>query len=227
MDTNELLIEFCNFNHSSSEEEWRRNIFLKACKCLDISTDKIENDFSDSEIVRIIKNELGVTSHFFLHSKEFLLEGHNLSIIKTDISLLNKQTEIVNKIKKDKRYKKEYFKNAIPNPFFSIQFGVQRKEMWKEVLGFWKTQYSTTWEDAFYELIWTINSTRVYYSYVVDEKGNITITYSFSDILDLKPNFGKNIKYNAICVVLGFLYHDILGSSDSLEIKARWTTKIQ
>ena len=90
-----------------------------------------------------------------------------------------------------------------------------------------EAQYRATWEMAMNELTWTVRSTIVHYKYEVDNSGQITIDYSFTDILDLRPNWsGRSIEYNAICSVLGFLYHDVLGNSDELKVRAYWTKRV-
>ena len=149
--------------------------------------------------------------------------------MKNDGALLKEQSRIVNEIKNKSNYK---LKKDEGNDSFDTQLGRQRAkgEMWKQALEFWKwvDEYSATWDMAFNELTWTVRSVRIKYEYEVDLDGNITFRYWFSDTLDLRPSWGdRSLEYNAICTVLGFLYHDVLGGSDELQIKAYWTTTIK
>ena len=101
--------------------------------------------------------------------------------------------------------------------------------MWKQALGFWRwpTTYRATWVMAFDELTWAVRSVTIECRYVVEANGKITFNYSFSDTLDLRPNWVyRSMEYNAICVVMGFLYHDVVGGNDKLKIKANWKTEV-
>lgn len=195
----------------------RRVLFKAACKYLGINTTQAENLF-------------GVGFHSILQSSSVQLSGEILNKVKQDPAILNKQKEIVAEIKKDPLYRV----GIVPSKEikkFGIQLGGQRArgEMWKQALEFWKwrTDYSATWEMAFDELTWAVRSVNVEYSYVADSNGHITISYNFTDTLDLRPSWGnRSIEYNAICCVLGFMYHDVLGGSDELQVKANWKTII-
>ena len=81
---------------------------------------------------------------------------------------------------------------------------------------------------AFDELTWTVRSVQIRYEYKVDITGNIRIDYWFTDTLDLRPSWGyRSMEYNAICAVLGFLYHDAMGNSDELQVQAYWSKSIK
>ena len=101
--------------------------------------------------------------------------------------------------------------------------------MWIQALEFWRwtTKHSATWEMACDELTWAVRSNWVNYNCIVEPNGIITINYSFSGTLDLRPDWiHRSTGYNAICFVLGFLYHDIMGGNDELKINANWKTEI-
>ncbi|MTI32681.1 hypothetical protein E1171_17815 [Cytophagales bacterium RKSG123] len=163
-----------------------------------------------------------------LQSDSICLAGSSLEKVKKDGALLREQTKLVAGIKSDQYYKVAKFDGS---GHFGTQLGGQRAkgEMWKQALEVWKwnNEYSATWEMAFNELTWTVRSVTVKYRYVVTSDGKITINYWFSDVLDLRPSWGdRSLEYNAICFVLGFLYHDVLGGSDELKVKAYWSTSL-
>ena len=194
----------------------RRAIFRAACKYLGMDPDQVENIFM-----------VGV--HSMLQSDAIYLSGNLLDKIKNDEALLREQKKIISKIENKSGYK---VREDAGDGIFSTQLGGQRVkgEMWRQALEFWKwgNDYSATWEMAFNELTWTVRSVRIKYEYEVDLDGNITFRYWFIDTLDLRPSWGdRSLEYNAICTVLGFLYHDVLGGSDELQIKAHWTTIIK
>lgn len=219
-------------SHANSDPGWgttlRRKMCLTACKYLGIPIDSVGSDPSDSKLVSTIKNGLGVAFHSVLHSPEIYLEGSSLEKVRNDPGFLRLQREkVLYEIKRDPSYKS---KELTGKGSFGFQFGGRRArgEMWRQALGFWKDEYSATWEMAFNELTWTVRSTTVYYKYSVDLDGHATVNYSFTDTLDLRPSWGdRSWEYNAICTVLGFIYHDVLGSSDELKIKARWSTRVR
>lgn len=189
----------------------RRVIFWAACKYLGINPNRAESIF-------------GVGFHSIFQSNAVQLSGNILEDVKQDPAILRTQQIILKEIKSDTRYKIKEFNDSGD---FSAQLGGQRarEEMWKQALEFWKwtSDYRTTWESAFNELTWTVRSVKIYYDYVADMNGKISIQYHFSDRLDLRPDWGyRSMEYNAICVVLGFLYHDVLGGSDELQIQADW-----
>ena len=195
--------------------KYRRKLFKAACIYLGMDKNKVDNLL-----------EIGV--HSLLQSSSIRLEGSILEKVKNDPAILKKQQELIRGIKKDSRYKIKRFDYT---KSFNTQFGGNRArgEMWKQALEFWKwiDEYSDTWEMAFNELTWAVRSTNVKYSYISDINGKIIFKYSFSDTLDLRPSWGsRSMEYNAICYVLGFLYHDVLGGNDELEITAQWTTTI-
>ena len=194
----------------------RRAVFRAACRYLGINPTQAEGI-------------VGVGFHSILQSDSVELTGNILEEVKRDPALLKEQERIVAEIKKRPDYK---VKPIDGSTSFGAQLGGQRArgEMWKQALGFWRwtNQYSATWEMAFNELTWAVRSVTIKCIYVADTNGNITLNYTFTDTLDLRPSWGnRSLEYNAICFVLGFLYHDLVGGSDELRINARWKTEIK
>ncbi len=195
----------------------RRAMFRAACKYLDMDPDRVENIFM-----------VGV--HSMLQSDAICLSGNGLDKVKHDPALIREQEKTISEIKNDPDYKSKELVER--NKSFRTQLGGQRAkgEMWKQALEFWKwhNEYSATWDMAFNELTWTVRSVEIQYEYDVDINGNMTFRYWFKDVLDLRPSWGgRSMEYNAICTVLGFLYHDVLGGSDELQVQAYWTTTIK
>ncbi len=193
--------------------DYRRALFRAACKYLGMDEHKVDNLL-----------EIGV--HSLLHSSTIQLDGNILEKVKGDPTIVAKQNEIIQTIKQNPKYLNFILKGEPKT--FSVQLGGNRARaaMWEQALEFWKwhTEYSATWEMAFNELTWAVRSTRVTYSYTATTEGEITIRYAFSDILDLRPDWtNRTWEYNAICTVLGFLYHDVLGGNDELKITANWS----
>ena len=197
--------------------EARRAMFRAACKYLGMNPDMAGNIFM-----------VGV--HSMLQSDAICLTGNSLDKVKNDNALLSQQQRLIETIKKDPDYKSKILNQT--GKSFNTQLGGQRAkgEMWKQALEFWKwnNEYSATWDMAFNELVWTVRSVNIKYEYQVDTDGSITFRYWFSDTLDLRPSWGnRSTEYNAVCAVLGFLYHDALGGSDELQVQAFWSTTIK
>lgn len=208
--------------HNGFDPGWgtkaRRALFRAACKYLKMNPDKVENAFM-------------VGIHSVLHSSAICLDGSLLEKVKNDSAFVSKENELIQRIKKDVDYKIRSFssKDKEARPFFGTQLGGSRAktEMWKQALEFWKwhNEYSATWEVAFDELTWTVRTVLIRYEYKVDIQGNIRIDYWFTDTLDLRPG-GRSKEYDAVCSVLGFLYHDLMGNSDELQVQGYWSKNI-
>jgi hypothetical protein len=206
-------------SYQGSDPGWgtaaRRALFRAACKYLGINPTQTDNI-------------IGVGVHSILQSNYVELTGNILENVKQDPALLQKQASLVEEIRRRREYKVTLIDGKVS---FPTQLGGQRARgaMWKQALGFWRwtNEYSATWEMAFNQLTWTVRSVMINCSYVVETNGKITLNYDFSDKLDLRPDWkNRSMEYNAICTVLGFLYHDLLGGSDELKIKGKWKTEI-
>jgi len=49
------------------------------------------------------------------------------------------------------------------------------------------------------------------------------IDYALEDELDLEPSKDRSSAYNAVTKILGFLYHDILGGNNEMQVQAHWS----
>jgi hypothetical protein len=54
----------------------------------------------------------------------------------------------------------------------------------------------------------------------------ITISYSFTDYLDLTPDPYRSLGYNVCSVFTGVPYHYLLGGNAGMEVHAEWKTTI-
>ena len=206
---------FEDYKGSGWGHKIRREVFHAACKYLGQNPTSIENIY-------------GAGFHSVLQSQTVQLTGQGLDKVKNDSAVINMQNSIVREVKSDPRYMKEDF-------FFSGRKGVQlggmraQEEMWKQALEIWKwaDEYSTTWGVAFNELTWLLRTISIYYNGQSTVAGKIVISYSFTDVFDLRPNWQtRSTEYNAACAVLGFIYHDLIGGNDELNLQATWEVRI-
>ena len=100
-------------------------------------------------------------------------------------------------------------------------------------------KYADTWNVATNELTWAIRGATVRYVGIYHSVYNLygfsymhEMEFSIDDKLDLRPRSGhkidfnmsdKHYAYNAVCSVLGSLYHDIFGNTDSMRVRVKWT----
>ncbi len=95
-------------------------------------------------------------------------------------------------------------------------------------------KHANTWNVAMNELTWTIRNATVKYNGVYHSIYNIIgyiyfweMEFSIADPYDLRPRFGGKINfdsdYNIMTTILGSVYHDILGNTDQMQIRAMWT----
>ena len=206
--------------HDDGDHGWgtvlRQKMFRSACEFMNTDPHIANNIFS-----------VGANSIF--QSNYVELKGGLLEDIKVDPDLLSKQEKFIQTyIECDSRYKQSAF---VTSGSYGVQFGGQRapEKMWIQLLEIhnWSTDYYATWEVAFNELTWTVRSTNIIAEAEIEKNGTITIHNRFEDTLDLRPSETRSPEYNAACYILGFLYHDLLGGSDELKTKAKWTTVIQ
>ena len=207
--------------HNDGDHGWgtemRQKIYLSACKYMNVDP-------------YVATNIFGVGLNSMFQSDYLEIQGLLLENIKQDSGMLAQQKKvIIDKIELDPYYRVgriDEFGN------YEVQFGGQRSkaEMWKQLLEVhkWSTEHHATWDVALNELTWTVRTTKVYVDYSAEIDGVMTLHSNFEDTLDLRPSWNtRSMEYNAACVVLGFMYHDILGGSDELKTKAKWTTVIQ
>ncbi len=209
-------LKFETYKGSGWGHKIRREVFFAACKYLGQNPTKIESIY-------------GAAFFSVLQSDTAQLTGDGLEKVKNDPAMINLQNSIISKIKNNPEYRK---KSITENRTANIQLGGQRAhaEMWKQALEVWKwaDEYSPTWDVAFDELTWLLRSISVNYNAVSDTNGTIKISYRFTDKFDLRPDWhSRSTEYNAICAVLGYIYHDAMGCNDELKIKGDWTVEIK
>ncbi|PKQ60787.1 hypothetical protein BZG02_18125 [Labilibaculum filiforme] len=207
--------KFEDYKGSGWGHETRREMFFAACKYLGQNPTHIENIY-------------GAGFHSVLQTSTVQLTGEGLNKVKNDPEIQSLQTSIVRDIKSDSDYKKAIVTRSITK---NIQLGGQRADaaMWKQALGIskWADEYSPTWQVACNELTWLLRSVPVRYRAQADTSGKITISYRFTDTFDLRPNWQtRSMEYNAICTVLGVIYHDVIGCNDELKIQGSWVVAI-
>ncbi len=101
-------------------------------------------------------------------------------------------------------------------------------------------KYADTWKVGMNELTWSLRHASVAYTGNYHAVHNVygfaflwEMEFSIEDILDLRPHSGKSIDfggkdegeraYNIVTSILGTAYHDILGNTDNLRVRASWT----
>lgn len=206
---------FQDYKGSGWGHETRRDVFYAACRYLGQNPTRIENIY-------------GAGFHSVLQSSSVQLTGEVLEKVKNDPEIQNLQREIVQDIKNDSRYKRFGFPIIRTK---GIQLGGHRADtaMWKQVLEISKLadEYSPTWQVACNELTWLLRSIRLNFKAKANINGRITILYHFTDTFDLRPDWAsRSFEYNAICAVLGFIYHDVIGCNDELKIHGNWVVEI-
>lgn len=104
------------------------------------------------------------------------------------------------------------------------------------------SKYSATWEVGLNELTWSIRNVSIQYNGAYCAVYNV-IGFAFiwemelaiEDIFDLRPRSGKKIDfggrnsgekaYNTVTSILGTAYHDIIGNTDNLRVRAHWMSR--
>lgn len=70
-----------------------------------------------------------------------------------------------------------------------------------------------------------VRSVFIKYTVEVKKDGSVSIIYAFEDTFDLRPGQGRNLEYNTITMIAGFLYHDLMGGNDLMKVKADWSNE--
>lgn len=158
-----------------------------------------------------------------------------------DVDISNSQ-RLIKKINEDSAfiaYEKEIASLVINSPDYlnknfeiselplkSIQLGGKRAKggMWDQFKNPFSKKYRDTWKVAANELTWLLRSIGVKSKVVVNKNGNVIINHKFKDIFDLRPsdNGSRSFEYDVVSIITGFLYHDIAGGNDLMEIKGNW-----
>jgi RHS repeat-associated protein len=145
------------------------------------------------------------------------LVGPALEKVQQDPASIKKQAEILLSVKSNPSYKVEDFS---PNGSItkSLTFG----------------EHGSFLADARDETTWMLRAANITGSNIsVNKKGDINITFTVDDNLDLRPDWGGSLRtgwrgfmYNAITTVTGGVWHDGLGASDTMKTYATWETTI-
>lgn len=102
------------------------------------------------------------------------------------------------------------------------------------------SKYADTWKVALNQLTWSLRNASVVYTGNYHAVYNVCgfaflweMEFSIEDVLDLRPRSGGNINfggktpgeeaYNFVTSFFGTIYHDILGNTDELLVRAKWT----
>ena len=95
------------------------------------------------------------------------------------------------------------------------------------------SKYSDTWNVGIKELTWALRNATVRYEGIYHALYNASgfvylweMEFSIEDIFDLRPRSGEKLNfdepYNVITSILGSVYHDLLGNTDKLKVRAHW-----
>ena len=177
-----------------------------------------------------IESLIGAGFHSILQNGEVEIGDRIINKIEKDPAFINIRNILLKKIpiiKQDPRYLKEDFQWK--NYSYSIQLGGKRStHKWMDFfLDPMNPNYIDTWKVAMRELTWLLRSITLKVQVSVKKDGNIIVNYSFSDIFDLRASpKNRSDAYNTICMITGFLYHDLVGGNDLLKINGKWSRVI-
>lgn len=96
------------------------------------------------------------------------------------------------------------------------------------------SRYAATWNVGINELTWCLRHGTISYNSVYHVVYNVIgfayickTYFSINDTLDLRPHSKNKLDfstdYNIITSILGSVYHDLLGNTDKLKVKADWS----
>ena len=95
------------------------------------------------------------------------------------------------------------------------------------------SKYADTWNVGMKELTWAIRNGTVRYEGIYHALYNASgfaylweVEFSIEDPFDLRPRSGGKLAfkddYDIITSILGTVYHDLLGNTDKLKVRAHW-----
>ena len=95
------------------------------------------------------------------------------------------------------------------------------------------TKYADTWNVGMQELTWAIRHGTVFYKGIYHVVYNLAgfaylweMQFSIDDKLDLRPHSRDKLNfkgaYNIVTSILGTVYHDLLGNTDKMRVRAFW-----
>lgn len=170
-----------------------------------------------------------------------LFEAGIYSMLQRGEVDISKSERLIKKINEDPAflaYEKEIGELVINNSEYlkkgfefeynkGIQLGGKRTEgdMLEQFKNPFSTKYKDTWKVAANELTWLLRSIGVKSKIIVNKNGNVTISHKFKDVFDLRPSDdgSRSIEYDVVSIISGFLYHDIAGGNDLMEVKGNWS----
>ena len=153
----------------------------------------------------------GLMEHAFYHESSTNITGQALEKVQQDPAFIKRQAAYAQFVKGDSRYGREAFS---PEPqTYGAQFGEHGGPGLKGM-----------WIDAHYEETWMLRTTNITFSDAsVDQQGNISATVSIHDTLDLRPDWkNRSLPYNVATTITGYVWHDLLGASDEMNVNATW-----
>jgi hypothetical protein len=150
----------------------------------------------------------------FFHEKSTTYVGPALELIQADYALIKIQAQIAIGIKSNSKYGNEAF------PLDDITVGARFGH------------HGSMLTDATYYETWMLRAADITFSDIrVNEQGDIAMTITVNDKLDLRPDWGgetrkglRGFAYNLYTQVLGNVWHDLIGASDVMETTATWET---
>ncbi|MFC5981242.1 RHS repeat domain-containing protein, partial [Flavobacterium salmonis] len=165
--------------------------------------------------------ELGLQSQ--LQAKQVNLGGSLLDKIKEDEGMIKFQNDIIKTLKTDPRFKKLKF---IMKGKSGVEFGGKRWSSGNEDWGALNNNnpifHGETWAVGGNQLTWVTRHASMGYSATVKSDGTIVIDFHLTDTFDLSGQKGRSEAYNNISNTAGFLYHDVVGGNNEMEINANW-----
>ncbi len=146
--------------------------------------------------------------------------GQALTAVKNDPAFLERQDQLIQKVQDDARYGKESFSDG--GNWYQPEFGGNRdpEDMGDQLHNI--TKHPETWGVAGNELTWILRHASVGGRADVTADGSMQITWTLYDVADLTPQAGRSADYNTWVSRLGFIYHNILGASNAMEVNATW-----
>lgn len=143
--------------------------------------------------------------------------------INEDPAFIAYEKEIAELIYNNPQYLKQSFEIEHKK---GIQLGGKRAKgsMWEQFKAPFNPKYKDTWKVATNELTWLLRSIGVRSKVKINKDGMAIINHSFSDTFDLRPSsHGERvIEYDVVSIISGFLYHDIAGGNDLMEVTGNW-----
>ncbi|WP_255663879.1 RHS repeat domain-containing protein [Flavobacterium cupriresistens] len=165
--------------------------------------------------------ELGLQSQ--LQAKQVNLGGPLLNKIKEDEGMIKFQNDIIKALKTDPRFKKLQF---IMKGKGVVEFGGKRwsssNEDWGALNNNNPVFHGETWAVGSNQLTWVTRHASMSYSATVKSDGTIVVDFQLKDTFDLSGQKGRSEAYNNISNTAGFLYHDVVGGNNEMQINGNW-----